>query len=57
MSIYYLDASALVKRYVNEVGSGWVRALTAEVRARLAEKLSHGKPLSEILLEDREEYA
>ncbi len=32
MSIYYLDASALVKRYVNEVGSGWVRALTAVVR-------------------------
>jgi len=31
--------------------------VSAEVRARLAEKLSHGKPLSEILLEDREEYA
>ena len=26
MSIYYLDASALVKRYVNELGSAWVRA-------------------------------
>ncbi len=32
MSIYYLDASALVKRYVNEVGSGWVRAITVAVR-------------------------
>ena len=28
MSDYYLDASALVKRYVNEVGSTWVRQLT-----------------------------
>ena len=26
----------------------------AEVRARLAKKLSHGKPLSEIIIEDRE---
>lgn len=25
MSCYYLDASALVKRYVNEAGSQWVR--------------------------------
>jgi len=25
--IYFLDASAVVKRYVCEVGSGWVRAL------------------------------
>ena len=28
MSDYYLDASALVKRYVNETGSAWVRRLT-----------------------------
>jgi predicted nucleic acid-binding protein len=28
VSIYYLDASALVKRYVNELGSSWVRAIT-----------------------------
>jgi predicted nucleic acid-binding protein len=27
--IYFLDASAVVKRYVREVGSDWVRALTA----------------------------
>lgn len=26
--IYFLDASAVVKRYVREAGSGWVRALT-----------------------------
>lgn len=32
MSIYYLDASVLVKRYVNEVGSGWVRTITAAAR-------------------------
>jgi hypothetical protein len=31
--------------------------VAAEVRARLAEKLSRGKPLSEIIMEDREEYA
>lgn len=29
MTIYYLDASALCKRYVEEAGSGWVRALVA----------------------------
>ena len=29
MISYYLDTSALGKRYVTEVGSGWVRALTA----------------------------
>lgn len=29
MSIYYLDASAVVKRYVNEVGSAWMRAISA----------------------------
>ena len=27
MNIYYLDASALVKRYVNETGSNWIRSL------------------------------
>jgi predicted nucleic acid-binding protein len=26
---YYLDTSALGKRYVNEIGSAWVRSLTA----------------------------
>ncbi|AGA28707.1 type II toxin-antitoxin system VapC family toxin [Singulisphaera acidiphila] len=28
MPIYFLDTSALVKRYVDEVGTGWVQALT-----------------------------
>jgi predicted nucleic acid-binding protein len=27
VSRYYLDASTLVKRYVNEAGSDWLRAL------------------------------
>jgi len=29
VSIYFLDSSALVKRYVTEIGSTWIRALTA----------------------------
>jgi len=52
--VYFLDASALVKRYVVEQGSGWVEAITnpdaantiaiaqitlAEVAAALASKL------------------
>ncbi len=28
MTDYYLDASALVKRYVDEIGSAWVRELS-----------------------------
>jgi hypothetical protein len=31
--------------------------VSPEARARLAEKLSHGKPLSELIIEVREEYA
>ena len=27
MTTYYLDSSALVKRYVNETGSGWVQTI------------------------------
>lgn len=27
MSNYYLDTSALVKRYIDETGSAWLRAL------------------------------
>jgi len=27
MTVYYADSSALVKRYVNEVGSAWVQAI------------------------------
>jgi len=35
VSIYYMDASAVVKRYVNEVGSGWVRAAVSPASAPL----------------------
>ena len=35
MSVYYLDASALVKRYVNESGSGWLRSLLASTQVDL----------------------
>ena len=35
MSHYYLDASALVKRYVDEVGSDWLRATVAHARPSL----------------------
>jgi hypothetical protein len=28
-AVYFFDSSALVKRYVDEDGSGWVRAITA----------------------------
>jgi hypothetical protein len=37
----------------------WVRPpeVSTEARARLAEKLGHGQPLSELILEDREEHA
>jgi predicted nucleic acid-binding protein len=29
MTVYYLDTSALSKRYVQEIGTAWVRALVA----------------------------
>lgn len=29
MAVYFLDSSALVKRYINESGSGWVLSLFA----------------------------
>src|SRR5207237_7616641 len=32
MGAYFLDSSALIKRYLNETGTKWVRALT-EARA------------------------
>lgn len=35
MSHYYLDASALVKRYVDEVGSGWIRTTIVPARRPL----------------------
>lgn len=30
MTVYYLDSSALIKRYVDENGSAWVRSIFAE---------------------------
>ena len=27
MTIYFVDSSALVKRYINEIGSAWVLSL------------------------------
>lgn len=35
MSHYYLDASALVKRYVDEVGSDWLRTTIAPAQPSL----------------------
>jgi predicted nucleic acid-binding protein len=35
VSRYYLDASALVKRYVNEEGSDWLRATIAPSQSQL----------------------
>ncbi len=31
MTVYYADSSALVKRYVNEVGSAWVQAICGPI--------------------------
>ena len=36
MSRYYVDASALAKRYVDEAGSGWLRALLQSQGSSLA---------------------
>jgi predicted nucleic acid-binding protein len=30
---YFLDSSAIVKRYLTEIGSGWIRSLTAPISA------------------------
>lgn len=35
MTNYYLDASALVKRYVDETGSDWLRTIIASTRPLL----------------------
>ncbi len=35
MSSYYLDASALVKRYVDETGSDWLRAIVDPAQSPL----------------------
>jgi predicted nucleic acid-binding protein len=34
VSVAYLDTSALVKRYITEIGSGWVRAFLREPTTR-----------------------
>ena len=35
MTAYFFDASALVKRYLREVGSEWVRQLIAHEQPRI----------------------
>ena len=35
MALYFFDSSALVKRYVHEQGSVWVRETTASVSGHL----------------------
>ena len=60
------SGSRLHDRIVNEMkAAGLIEELpwtphlevSTEARARLAEKLSQGRPLSEIILKDREEHA
>ena len=60
------DSSSLHNRIVNEMKAAglieelpWTPplAVSAEARARLTEKLSQGQPLSELILEDREDRA
>ena len=40
MSLYYFDASALVKRYVLEPGSTWVRALIDRLDPDTGERIN-----------------
>jgi predicted nucleic acid-binding protein len=35
MATYYLDSSAAIKRYVAEVGSGWVRVICQEAQSAI----------------------
>ena len=35
VNLYFFDSSALVKRYVNEVGSRWVHAMTATTTSNI----------------------
>ena len=35
MTTYYLDTSALIKRYVQETGTDWVRTLVAPTAGTL----------------------
>jgi hypothetical protein len=30
VNVYFLDSSALLKRYVSEIGTDWIQSLTAE---------------------------
>lgn len=30
VAVYFLDTSALIKRYIPEVGTNWIQALTAQ---------------------------
>ncbi len=65
MSHYYLDTSALVKYYVSETGSGWVRALIRATPQPLLVALetkrslvSHGRaPLVFLSADDRLNHA
>lgn len=40
MSFYYFDASALVKRYVAETGSAWVRELIERVDPHTGDRIN-----------------
>jgi membrane protein involved in colicin uptake len=42
---------------IEEVEWSHVQVVSSQDRARLAQKLSQGKPLSQIILEDREDYS
>jgi hypothetical protein len=42
---------------IEDLPSAQPLVVSSEERARLAKKLSHGKPLSEIIIEDREDRA
>ena len=44
MSIYYFDTSALLKRYVTETGSAWVRQICAN------QDLETRLPLHEVMI-------
>ncbi|MEH2381386.1 MAG: type II toxin-antitoxin system VapC family toxin [Nostoc sp.] len=35
VNVYFLDSSALLKRYVPEIGTAWIQALTAQSAANL----------------------
>lgn len=34
MTHYFLDSSALAKRYIPEIGTGWVQAITGRLSGR-----------------------